>query len=365
MTKDVQNMRNNKGLLREDTKGLVRSIECIFEIAILSVLYYAVWREGYHEGGTFPNYFFNGKYVLMGVYALLLFLFFKNSDCFKFGQLKGMDIVAGQWISILMVNFITYFQLCLIANHMITPMPVLVLTVIDGIVALLLTGAYTKLYHRLYAPHNMILIYGTDAAVGIKIKMDTRRDKYRIDRLISVEEGYDRSCEEVVKYDAVILNDVSAEIRNDILKFCYGNRIRVYVAPKITDILLRGGKNVSLFDTPLLLVKGSGLSLTQKIVKRAFDVVLSLLATIISSPVMLLVAIAIKLEDGGPVFYKQKRLTLNAANLRSLSSAVWSWMRRRRPGQCWQRRMIRESPGWDGLSVLPAWMNCLRYSISL
>ena len=129
--------------------------------------------------------------------------------------------------------------------------------------------------------------------------------------MISVDEGYHHICEELIKYDAVILNDVPAEIRNDLLKFCYGNRIRVYVAPKLSDILVRGARNVSLFDTPLLLVKGTGFSLTQRIVKRTFDIVLCLIALIPAAPIMLIVALAIKLEDKGPVFFRQQRLTRN------------------------------------------------------
>ena len=42
------------------------------------------------------------------------------------------------------------------------------------------------------------------------------------------------------------------------------------------------------------------------------DFVLSLIAVVILSPVMLLIAIAIKIDDGGKVIYKQKRLTINA-----------------------------------------------------
>ena len=59
---------------------------------------------------------------------------------------------------------------------------------------------------------------------------------------------------EIGKYDAVVLNDVPAEIRNDVLKYCYQHSIRVYVVPKITDIIIRNGEDISAFDTPLILV---------------------------------------------------------------------------------------------------------------
>lgn len=291
----------------EDMKGFVRVAETLLEILILTLLYYFVWMHGY----TLAYFAYKGKYVLMGVYAVLLYIFFQNSDCTMFGQLHRVDLIIGQIISIVLVNGITYFQLCLIANRMLTPAPILILTAGEVALAAVLVVLYTGLYHKLYAPHEMLLIYGNRRGVSLKIKMDSRRDKYNISKLISVEEGFDAICREMGKYDAVILSDVPAQIRNDILKYCYRYRIRTYLSPKLTDIMIRGGKNITLFDTPLLLVKGTGLTPAQRVAKRCMDIVLSAIALLITSPAFLAVAISIKLEDGGPVFYKQKRLTRN------------------------------------------------------
>ena len=81
------------------------------------------------------------------------------------------------------------------------------------------------------------------------------------------------------------------------------------MTPKISDILIRSSDSIHLFDTPLLLSRNSGLTFEQKFLKRTLDVVLSLLVLIVTSPIMLVIAIAIKLYDGGPVFFKQKRCT--------------------------------------------------------
>ena len=291
----------------EDMKGFVRVAETLLEILILTLLYYFVWMHGY----TLAYFAYKGKYVLMGVYAVLLYIFFQNSDCTMFGQLHRVDLIIGQIISIVLVKGITYFQLCLIANQMLTPAPILILTAGEVVLAAVLVVLYTGLYHKLYAPHEMLLIYGNRRGVSLKIKMDSRRDKYNISKLISVEEGFEAICREMGKYDAVILSDVPAQVRNDILKYCYRYRIRTYLSPKLTDIMIRGGKNITLFDTPLLLVKGTGLTPAQRVAKRCMDIVLSAIALLITSPAFLAVAISIKLEDGGPVFYKQKRLTRN------------------------------------------------------
>ena len=291
----------------EDTKGFIRVLETLLEVLILTVFYYIAWMKGY----PLSYFAYKGKYVLMGVYAVLVLVFFQNSDCTMFGHLHRLDLVIGQIISLFLVNFITYFQLCLIANQMLSPVPMLELFAAQILVSVVLVNVFAKLYHRLYAPHDMLLIYGRRRGVELKIKMDARRDKYNISKLMNVEEGFDAICREIPKHDAVILNDGPAEIRNDILKYCYRYRVRTYVAPKLTDIMLRGAKINTLFDSPLLLVKGTGLTPAQRVAKRAMDIILCCIAMIPAAPIMLIVAAAIKLEDGGPVFYKQKRLTRN------------------------------------------------------
>ncbi len=290
----------------EDTKGFVRVAETLLEVLILTVLYYVVWRNAYDDMGSFA---YKGKYVLMGIYAVLTYIFFQNSECTMFGQLHRMDLIIGQIISLFLVNFVTYFQLCLIGNAMLSPVPILILFGLEIVIAVALILVYTTLYHKLYAPHDMLMIFGNERGVGLKIKMDARRDKYNISKLISVDEGFDAICQEIRNHDAVILTDVPAQLRNDILKFCYRYRVRTYVAPKLTDIMIRGAKNNTLFDTPLLLVKGTGLTPAQRVAKRAMDILLCSIAMIVAAPVMLIVAASIKLEDGGPVFYKQKRMT--------------------------------------------------------
>lgn len=289
----------------EDMKGFVRVAETLLEILILTLAYYIVWMKGY----DLAYFAYKGKYVLMGVYAVLLYALFLNSECTMFGQLHRGDLIMGQIISICLVNGITYLQLCLIANGILPPTPMLALTGADIVIAIVLILLYTSLYHRLYAPHDMLLIYGHRRGVELKIKMDARKDKYNISGLISSDEGYDKIIQEIPKYDAVVINDVPAQLRNDLLKYCYRYRVRTYVSPKLTDIMLRGARNITLFDTPLLLVKGTGLTPAERVAKRAMDILISAIVLLILSPLMLLIAAAIKLEDGGPIFFRQKRLT--------------------------------------------------------
>ena len=65
------------------------------------------------------------------------------------------------------------------------------------------------------------------------------------------------------------------------------------------------------FDTPLLVMRNNGLSFEQRVGKRIVDLVLTIPMCIVASPFMLLIAILIKAYDGGPVLYRQRRLTLD------------------------------------------------------
>ena len=291
------------------TKSLIRFAEGIFEIALLTIIYFVIWRNGY-DRSLFPAYLGKGKYVLIGVYALLAAVLFFAYDGFKFGYLRISDAVMSQMISMFAVNFITFWQLCLIANKVITPMPMLIALLLDAVVVVVCVILFTWVYHKVYSPKNMAMILGNNDAVTLKFKMETRPDKYRIKKLIPVESGLENIYQQIPKYDAVILNDIPADIRNKILKFCYQNEIRTYVTPKLSDIIVRGATPNNLFDTPLLLVKGQGLTSVQRFFKRAMDLAICLPAMVVALPIMLVVAIAIKLEDGGPVFYKQARATL-------------------------------------------------------
>ena len=84
----------------------------------------------------------------------------------------------GQVISLVLVNVVTYFQLCLISNGVISVAPMLVLTAAEAVLALLAVLAFNKLYFKLYPPHDMLLVFGSESALSLKFKMDSRKEKY-------------------------------------------------------------------------------------------------------------------------------------------------------------------------------------------
>ena len=294
---------------QEERKQLIKKSEAVLQVAAFTILYYLSWLLAYQDV-TFP-YLGRGKYVLMGIYAVLMLILFHYSDGFNYGHSKLSDIIVSQCIAILLVNFITYWQLSLISNVMVAMLPMLLLTILDIILCFGFCWIFNQVYHKYHTPRDMIMIYGTENALELEGKMAMRDDKYHITASVSIAEGIEKILEDIQKHEAVLLNDVPAQIRNDILKYCYTNEIRLYTTPKLSDIIISGADKINTFDTPLVLIKGTGLSLEQRIMKRIMDIVLCAIAMVVAAPIMLIVAVAIKLEDGGPVFFKQERVTVD------------------------------------------------------
>ena len=113
----------------------------------------------------------------------------------------------------------------------------------------------------------------------------------------------------IALYDGVVICDIPSHERNQILKYCYGKGVRCYTTPKISDLIIRSAESQHMFDTPLLLSRNNGLTIEQRVIKRVVDIILSVIALIPALPLMAVTALLIKIEDGGSIIYKQKRLT--------------------------------------------------------
>lgn len=87
------------------------------------------------------------------------------------------------------------------------------------------------------------------------------------------------------------------------------NRVHVvWGIPDLFDILSNQAKTSTIFSTPLLKISNGLMPVWQEKIKRLLDVVVSILAMVIFSPVFLILAILIKVGSKGPVFYNQERI---------------------------------------------------------
>ena len=265
--------------------------------------------DGYALGNGLKLYF-RGHLLILAIYFILLLFFSNTYGGLKIGYLRPMDVFFSQIFALFMVNFISYFQISLLNNWLVPATPMVEIFIIQLLLAFVWAHITNAIYMRIFPPRELLLVSGVYPVDDIERKFNSRRDKYHIVKKINISEGIDAVYKECLgNYDGVIIWDVPSQFRNGLVKYCYGRNIRVYVSPKITDVLLKGSSQLHLFDTPVLLLREYSIKIEQRFIKRIFDILLSLLLIILTSPIMLITAIAIAAYDRGPVLYKQIRCT--------------------------------------------------------
>ena len=253
---------------------------------------------------------FKGHLLAIAVYALLLFAFSTMYGGLNIGYLKTSEVVFSQIFATLIVNVITYGQDSLMNFWLMNPLPFLILTVMQCTGVFLWSMLAQKIYKTLFAPRKMLLIHGDRPYDELIRKFESRRDKYDICKCMDVSKGVEAICAEAEeRYDAVVLGDIDVTSRNAIYKHCYGKNIRVYIVPKISDVIMAGAEEMHIFDTPIFLTREFTLTVEQRFLKRMVDIICSFVLLVLASPIMLITAIVIKLYDGGPVIYRQIRCT--------------------------------------------------------
>ncbi len=280
-------------------------------IILMTIIFAYSWY-GYYASTMFQITFYRkGHYAMLALYALLMFFFSTMYGGLKIGQLRRIEVMLSQYLSLLFTNAVAYIVICLLAFGIVNPMQLILVMLLEMFVATIWNIIIIHFYNRIFQPWKILLIYGERPAADLVYKVEARRDKYAIYDAINIDEGIDVIAEKMKDFQAVIIGDISAIKRNDILKYCYAHKIRAYVIPKVSDIILMGADRIHVFDTPFLLSKGYTLSFDQRLAKRILDLVIAVPLALLLSPVMLITALAIKLYDKGPVFYKQVRCTKN------------------------------------------------------
>ncbi len=110
--------------------------------------------------------------------------------------------------------------------------------------------------------------------------------------------------------DAVFFYDVPSPEKQTLTEYCYKHLKSVYANPSISDIVTRSSENRMFGDLPFFAKEFSGMTMEQRIAKRLMDIFIAAFFLIVTSPVMLISALLIKMDDGGPVFFRQERATI-------------------------------------------------------
>ncbi len=169
----------------------------------------------------------------------------------------------------------------------------------------------------------------------------------------------------------IALPDASHEELLDMIADCESERATVRIFPDVFQIIASEVRMSDMDGLPLLTVRDVALRGWKLAAKRALDLVVSVGGLVFLSPLMLLIALLIKLDSKGPVFYAQKRVGLDGKpfymlKFRSMQEDAEEetgpvWARADDPRRTWMGHFMRRT----SLDELPQLINVLRGEMSL
>lgn len=287
-------------------------LACNIIITIIATIPYIwIWHK-YLNQLLFKEFLFKGNYAMYFIYIVFVIVFVNMFGGYKLNVSKKSNVLLSQCVGLLCVNICEIMITDLMVGYfwMIPRLSVYFLQIY--IVQILLLFIFTIImiivYRKIFPPYKVLHIHGSYKN-NLKEKMMERYDNYQIVKEIYCLDALEDLVNLIKPYDLILVNDVPTEVRNKILKACFKNNKKVYITPKISDIIIRGCENLAVFDTPLLFANDTVLTIPERIVKRCFDIFLSAIGLIVLSPIMILVSLAIFCYDRGPVFYRQTRYT--------------------------------------------------------
>ena len=257
--------------------------------------------------------------VIVGTsFPLLLLLLSRIYGGFRIGQIKCRNIIYSLGIATVLTDVISYFQLQIMnvnkANHarlMLFDADLLLLAAALAVQLAFIAGAVlgaNRLYFRYHPPMKCVVIASTQEACGlIRRKLEKFSAKYQVCDCVLPDHPEIRAV--IRRNEAAFLYRLPADRNRELVEYCYKHARKLYFDMNIEDILARNCDTFMLDDIPMTAYTRKGLTLYQRFFKRAMDIVLSLVGIILLSPVMLVCAIAIKRGDGGPVFFRQTRMS--------------------------------------------------------
>lgn len=259
--------------------------------------------------------------IILVCYAAELYFFSRIYNAYLLGYCTTRLLIFAQFLTQFFSAGIAYVLTALLWLKLLNPVPLFLL--IAAQLALDFVWCYfaNRYYYRVNPVRRTILFYRNE--------LDKKRfgsiEGKPIERLYKVEREYRYAGDDFREikpllegYDAVFVSGLHPDCRNDIADYCKQEGVPGFFLPRVGDMIMRESSHIQSFETPVLFLRRKQLPLDYAIIKRAFDFVVSGLALLILSPIMLVTALAIHFYDGGPAFYRQVRLTQDGKEFKIL-----------------------------------------------
>ena len=297
---------------KEQRTDLYLLLVKVLLVAVDTAFFAAAWYLFYSKQLFVETFYGKGHLFVIALFVVLYVSLAKLYGGFDLTTSSASELSYGHAVAAVITAFFTYIVLWLLQRTLPNVLPLLAVMAGMILAYALWSGPAVRLTNRLLPPKRTVLIYAySEAMENGQMIINNMPWRFALVGQLTVDGDPVRTLAELkaMNAEAVMICGVSSSVRNDIVKFCIAEKMEAYVRPNIGDYLINGAKTMQMCSLPVMLCQRCNPSVWYLVVKRGMDIVLSLAALVILSPLMLVTAAAIKLYDGGPVFYKQIRLT--------------------------------------------------------
>lgn len=249
-------------------------------------------------------------YVLFALIFSGIFIWLTRVyNAFEVGGRRIYELIYSLTLSSVVASGIMYIVQSAFVHKILNPLMPMGLAAVEFIWNTIWAVIADKIYFKLYKAKKTAVIYRSESDLRKLAEIGSLSNKFEVVKHIKAPADIQPLIAELDECEAIFIAGVEATLRNGIIKYCVKKNIPAYIEPKIGDILMSGAKHMQMFSVPVMQVSSAAPGPFYLFIKRALDIIFSLIGLVAASPVMLVTAIAIKAYDGGPVIYRQTRLT--------------------------------------------------------
>ena len=285
-------------------------------VALISLPFALVWFLYYiYQVLMFPSVIRATGILVMFV---VLYAFFGRAyEAFLVSLKRVSDMFYAQALSILFSDTFMFLVLWLMSNRFPDLLPAVATLGLQMALSVLWCWSANRWYYANYALQKTGVVYDMRRGVEDLFGRYGMDQKFDVRFTCTVEECL-ANLGMLDDMTSVFLCGIHSKERNIILKYCVANGIVVYIIPRVGDVIMSGAKKIHLFHLPIMRVDRYNPPPEYILAKRVLDIGLSVMLLALFSPILLATALCVKLQDGGPVFYRQVRLTKDGRQFRML-----------------------------------------------
>ena len=283
----------------------------LLNVAAVTGAFALMWYF-FYAGRIYHAFFRKGNWAVILIYAVLYFSYGRVYEAFHISQNRISSIAGSQITALALTNAISILLTWLLMRRFFTLWPYLACFAVQCLISTVWAYLSNHWYFNRYPPMKTVIVEGADTeSIGIVTEKLRSSRKYEVIRTVSEADLEREGTGFLEDAEAVFLVGLHSHDRNQLIKYCVENDIRAFVKPRIGDVIMSGATEVRVMNLPILRVSRYRPLPEYLVLKRAFDIVSSSAVLLLTSPIFLIVSILIKAQDKGPVFYKQKRLTID------------------------------------------------------